>query len=416
MSIQMEGKEAIEILQYLEESGKIDLGDAEENMKKAKLNIILKEHPFKIYQGADGRWHTYVNDPEDSSKRKKISKSQEDDLYEALYDHYTGKTAEKKLEALTVETIFPKWLEYKELHTEAPSTITRLKSDWKKYYEGTPIVKVPLHKLTKLQLDEWIHKIIREHELTKKQYSNMITIMNQALDYAVDLEIIQENLNRKVKVQTKLFKYVKKKPSETQVFTSDEVIALKELAWEDFRKKVKRYELAPLAMIFQFLTGVRIGEVCALRYEDVEGSYIHVCRMVRRDSHEVVNHTKGGNEDRKVVLTSEAREIIETCRNRQIELGVESDGYIFSINGEYCSYFAVSDLYKKYCKKLEIMYRSSHKSRKTFISSLMDGRVNIDTIREMAGHADERTTLNSYCFDRNNVDERIAQIEEALAS
>ena len=53
MSIQMEGKEAIEILQYLEESGKIDLGDAEENMKKAKLNIILKEHPFKIYQGAD---------------------------------------------------------------------------------------------------------------------------------------------------------------------------------------------------------------------------------------------------------------------------------------------------------------------------------------------------------------------------
>ena len=46
----------------------------------------------------------------------------------------------------------------------------------------------------------------------------------------------------------------------------------------------------------------------------------------------------------------------------------------------------------------------------------MDGRVNIDTIREMAGHADERTTLNSYCYDRNNVDERIAQIEEALAS
>lgn len=39
-------------------------------------------------------------------------------------------------------------------------------------------------------------------------------------------------------------------------------------------------------------------------------------------------------------------------------------------------------------------------SGKTYISSLIDVGINIDTVRAYAGHADERTTYLSYCFDR----------------
>ena len=42
------------LLQYLVDSGKIDLGSAEEEMKKSKLQEILEKHPYKIYQGKDG--------------------------------------------------------------------------------------------------------------------------------------------------------------------------------------------------------------------------------------------------------------------------------------------------------------------------------------------------------------------------
>ena len=62
-----------------------------------------------------------------------------------------------------------------------------------------------------------------------------------------------------------------------------------------------------------------------------------------------------------------------------------------------------------------IEVKSSHKSRKTVISSMIDANMNINTIREMAGHADERTTYNNYCFDRSTEDERIEQMERALA-
>lgn len=49
---------------------------------------------------------------------------------------------------------------------------------------------------------------------------------------------------------------------------------------------------------------------------------------------------------------------------------------------------------------MNIGRKSSHKIRKTYISSLFDSGLNINKIREMAGHEDERTSLNNYCFDR----------------
>lgn len=46
---------------------------------------------------------------------------------------------------------------------------------------------------------------------------------------------------------------------------------------------------------------------------------------------------------------------------------------------------------------------------------MIDANMNINTIREMAGHADGRTAYNNYCFDRSAEDERIEQMERALA-
>lgn len=46
--------------------------------------------------------------------------------------------------------------------------------------------------------------------------------------------------------------------------------------------------------------------------------------------------------------------------------------------------------------------KSNHKIRKTKISSMFDQQININTIKEQAGHEDERTCLKNYCFDQND--------------
>ena len=406
------------LLQYLVDSGKIDLGSAEEEMRKSKITETIELHPYKIYQGKDGKWYTHIPDDSKPEKRRKIVRKTLAEIHEVVYDHYSGTAEKRELLGKTVETLYPQWLEHKKLITPASTSITRLQSDWKKYYEGTPIVKVPIVRLKKLDLDEWAHKLIRERELTSKQFSNLIAIMNQVLDYAVDLEIIETNPYSRVKIRGKhLFRPPAKKSAEERIYSVEEEKTVKEMAWKDYEDRVKIYVLSPLALLFQLETGVRIGELCVLRYEDIHGDYLTVQRMLRRDAKEVVPYTKGAFGDREVILTSEAKRIIETCRKHQQETGTPDDGYIFSSNGEYCSYYAISDLYRKYSKKLGLSKnKPSHTSRRTNLTKLLDGHVHLDSVMKMAGHCDKKTTLSNYFYDRSTAEEKVRLVEEALAN
>ena len=52
-----------EILGFLSRSGQINFNDVEKAMREANIDKMLREqHPYKIYQGSDGRWNTYIKD------------------------------------------------------------------------------------------------------------------------------------------------------------------------------------------------------------------------------------------------------------------------------------------------------------------------------------------------------------------
>jgi integrase len=406
---------AEELLSFLVESGQLDLESAEDELRTNEMNSILEKHKYAIYVDSHGYWCTYAPDPTKRENRRKFRKRSPEELNIALYEYYTGILSKRRYRSVTIEELYPRWIEFKALHTDAMTTITRLQSDWRSHYEGTAIIKRPIVRLRKIDLDEWAHRLIKEKELTRKSWINIASIINQILNYAVDLEIIGVNPFSSVKIKNKhIFKPEKKKDSLSQVYTKEEERELEKLAWDDFYNRVKIFVLAPLAVLFQFETGVRIGELVVLRYEDLEGDYIRVQRMFRRDTREVVPHTKGTYGERRVILTSKAKMIIQKCYQYQVENDCPADGYIFSINDNPLSYFSVTDLYEKYCAKLGIEKKTSHKARKTYISALLDGDININSVREMVGHRDESTTYSNYYYDRNTDAEKVRLIEEAL--
>ena len=55
---------------------------------------------------------------------------------------------------------------------------------------------------------------------------------------------------------------------------------------------------------------------------------------------------------------------------------------------------AITKYTEKLCLCSGISNKSNHKIRKTQISSMFDGKININTIRELSGHKDERTSVN----------------------
>ena len=253
---------------------------------------------------------------------------------------------------ITLEKLFPKWIEYKRAHGAAPTYILRLEKDFKNHYSD--IAKVPINKLTKMKLDEWACKKVEAAKHKKKQYDDITTFMRQGLDWAVENGLIPTNVFRQVKLDNRvMFEAERKKPSETQVFTKNEVLKIYECARRDFEKgRCTIHKLAPLAIMFMFQTGLRVGELCALRYEDVEGNVLNVQRMYRYETKEVVNHTKGRRVNREVPIITMAKELIEVAKQYQQDNGLDTNGYIFSVNEDPLSYYSVKKLLGRYCEEI----------------------------------------------------------------
>ena len=95
--------------------------------------------------------------------------------------------------------------------------------------------------------------------------------------------------------------------------------------------------------------------------------------------------------------------------------GITCEEFIFSTTEVPFPESVINDYLERYCKRLGIPYRSSHKLRKTAVSSMVNAGISLNAVREFAGHVDETTTLRYYTFDRENEAIRNEQIEKALS-
>lgn len=404
------------VLQFLQASGIIDLGGIREKITEMNIeNYITDTHPYKIWQGNNGRWLTYIHDADAKNHRKLVSKKNKKELLDFLYNQISEGLLED--DSVTIRKIYPFWLDHKRLETKETS-IARIESDWKRYYENDPIIDVPIKEMNRMQLEDWILHLIRDNEMTKTNYYNVSLIMRQIFAYAYYSEMIDANPFERVRKNLgKFFKKRKKPADETQVYTNEEIQALEKLIREDFRIKGRKvYRLAPLAVLFQLYTGMRVSEVCALKYEDIlPNGKIHVQRMLVKSTGEVREGSKTFAGDREVYLPEKAQQIIHETLQFRKEHGIEVADYIFSTSESPFPERIINEYLERYCKRINIPYRSSHKLRKTALSSMVNAGISLNTVKNFAGHVDEETTLKYYTFDRETEKVRNQQIEKALS-
>ena len=416
-----------EDVHYLLSCGKLhdDEMEAVRNLMAKKRyegikKYVKRVHPYAIIAPSPcmkkPRFRTYIRETDPATgktRRREVSRTYESDLYVWLYEYYSGsKAVDIFPSVVTLTSLYPEWFEYKKTRTKADSNLLRVDYTWRKYYADTEIACCDLVTLTPLQLDVWIHKMIRIHNMDRRKYNNFILVLRQMLRYAVLRDLLAINPLDKVDINTNLL-FVRDVPEdETQVFTFEEENEVVALAWEDYRTNKKlRFPLACLAVVFQFITGLRIGELCALKYSDIRGDHITIQRMVS-EQYTIVDRTKSRRSMRKVLLTEEALDIIdETVRFHEAHDQGDAE-YIFG-DYEHLLPRTVTDRYARYCKTLGITHRSSHKARKTYVTKLFEAGVNPRTISRITGH-DIGVMMQNYTFDRAEALERDKIIAAAL--
>lgn len=403
-----------ELLKFAIENGMIDTALVRERIEMHKRKEILDKHPYTIWQGKDEKWRTYI--PDENKGRKLVKRNTQESIENYVIKYWNDNSDEevqkRVAKEISLKKIFPDWLNYKQLHTDSTSYTKKITADWKKFYASQPdFINMPLQKMTNLFLDEWAHGMIKKFDLTKKAYYNMTMILRQCLDYAVERGYIEENVFSGVKINTKMFRRVKKKSGESQVYTMDEEERLIKDMIRRFQDNPKN--TAPLAVMLAFEIGVRIGELCALRFSDIEGNYIHIQRQEVREfekvddftmkfkCYKVVEYTKSEDGFRDIYLTETARKIIELARHMNMVNGEYSEeGYIFVRKHKNINHYSIQAMILRGCNRVNMDVKTSHKIRKTYISTLIDSGLNIDAVRRFAGHSDERTTYGNYCYNR----------------
>lgn len=408
-----------DILKFMVDKGIISLNDIEEEMRLEERTRLLQKHKNKIfYYEKKDCWRTYVRD---NHGRKLIERKNKNDLEEYLISLYSEEEdLEYECKVLkSIRTLYPEWLKYKSLHTASPSSIRRIQNDWNRYYENDQISDIPIPNLTYLTLDEWVQKKIVAEKMTKKQYMNMITILKNVLLYATEPElgIIDKSPFERVKVNSKLFRKTEIKQSSKQIFTQEEQDKLIDSCYDSYYHNNKK-SVSALAIVLNFNLGLRVGELVAIRWGDISNDgYLYIRRAeisdyelteecgLTRKKPKVVDFLKTPAGERKIYLNQKALDVFKELRQRNKQFGIDcgDNSFVFinkQTNERLTSSGLCSMLYK-YCQNAGIEKKSSHKIRKTFISELFDIGMNIESIREIAGHEDERTTLHSYIFDRS---------------
>ena len=427
ISIDLSDLEVTNLLQEVISYAKLgSIDEVLENIESMKNKKILQQHPYAITRNKDGRYSTYIIPDEENapSKRKKIVKATREGLENALISFYK-KEQEKDI---TLRLIYTEWLDFKSLHTDSTAYIKTIDELWKKFYLDNPIIDIPIKKLDKYTLDVWSHTLVKENNMTKKKYYNTTIIMRQALEYAVDRNIILQSPFEKVHVDSKLFRRPKKKPDYTQVFLEDEQKKIEDEAYNDFQKTSAT---SCLAIPFAFQTGMRISEIVGLKWSDIneeQNNCIHVQRMESiqynrlpdgtwgNPARNIIERTKSDVGNRNIYLTTTARKILKMIWESNEKKGYSNSEYIFLNDNKRIYAPALDSRIRKYCNHINISEKGMHKIRKTYVSTLIDcDNININYIRAQVGHADERTTYGNYVFNRKSEDLTETEMEKALA-
>jgi len=224
-------------------------------------------------------------------------------------------------------------------------------------------------------IKEWQAKLL-EKGLSPKSVKNIRIVLSTILNDAVMDEIIEKN-------PVLLVKPPKQEKSEVEVFSLDEVKILLKNADGWFKH----------FLTVAFFTGMRTGELLALKWEDVNfhNKTIHVRRSRRQG---VESDTKTGKSRIIDMLP-----IVEKSLKEQFKENGLNYKYVFTTKAGY-PFFESNSIANRYWKPLLkrclISYRKLYSTRHTFASIMLQKGEDIAWISNMLGHADISTTLRYY--------------------
>ena len=160
----------------------------------------------------------------------------------------------------------------------------------------------------------------------------------------------------------------------------------------------RELDIYKLGVLVSLYMGLRIGELCGLRWSDIEDGCIKIRRTVQRLRKEDGSGTelhvgapKTASSMRTVPIPSFLQPLIEDFRNRA------AGEYFLAVHPQDVPEpRAMQYRFKQYLKEAGIESANFHALRHTFATRCVECGFEVKSLSEVLGHANVTVTLNKY--------------------
>jgi len=198
------------------------------------------------------------------------------------------------------------------------------------------------------------------------------------------------------------------KQNEINIFTETEYNKLK--AYLSIGTDNKK-----LGIIIVMLTGIRIGELCALQWRNIDLE--NGCILINKTMQRIKLPNNAGKSKTKIIIdTPKSNASIRTIPIPSIlldklrEFKTHEDAYILTNTKKYIEPRTYQRHFKNYLAACGIKENKFHTLRHTFATMAITREVDIKTVSVLLGHTDVGFTMKRYVHP--NMEHRRMQIEK----
>ena len=354
-----------------------------------------------IHKRKDGRWEArYIKD-------RKNGKAVYHSVYAKTYSEVKAKLKycinkkkdskiEKTSKKMTFDDVFQEWLKYKQNFIKQ-SSYNKYFNLYNNYISRT-LKDIYLDDVSNSMFQEAVISMINlKNKRTKKKLSSS-TI--KSIVYVIKSTVLFAQKQGYIKAFCLQIEIPSNEAKNIQVLSRNEQNIL------EFHTRLK-LDTISLAILVCLYSGLRIGEICALRWEDIDlnNKYIVVNKTVQRIQQIQVPYRatktiltvtppKTDKAIRKIPISS----VLYSILSKYYEQNYRSSKHYVLVNknNDMIDPRSIQYQFKELIKKIKITQITFHGLRHTFATRCIELGMDIKTLSEILGHSNVSTTMNIY--------------------
>lgn len=351
-----------------------------------------------IYKRKDGRWEArYIKDHTPQGKA----------VYGYVYAKGYREVKEKLRKHLLLETAAPPAI--RDVSTEGylfqeaaqdwlDSVLPHIKESTENKYRNIlclhlipALGRITLSKLTTQMIETFIKDLLQTGGndglgLSPKTVADILCVIRSILKYAsangntapCNIQAIQ----------------IKRCTKDMRVFSKQEQYRLCQYLFTN----ISSYNMGILMCLF---TGIRIGELCALRWEDISipEQTIHIHQTMQRIQDQsdapkrtkvVITSPKSACSVRTIPIPDELAQVIAGYKN------VDAGFFLTNRTDKFVEPRVMQNHFKKVLEQADISPANFHTLRHTFATRCIELEFDVKSLSEILGHSSVTITMNRY--------------------